>query len=220
VEELANLNRQLEAARRAGKRTRLGITIVILLIILGFGAALYSVYANFDMSKFQAQVRVKMLDPKTGTLGEFLEMGRRLLPVYQEEVQSQLGKEWPNIRAKLQGEAQLFANTIAEKAEAKVKDRLAKIAQRQEARITAEFPQLKDEKTRDIVMANLEKALQGAVLDVFEDRANKAQDQMVAVFDNMVKFLPEGSRESFQARMSKVWEQFLLYDLGGAKQNP
>jgi hypothetical protein len=42
----------------------------------------------------------------------------------------------------------------------------------------------------------------------------------LAVHDKILQFLPPADREGFTQRMSKVWDQFLLYDLGGAKQIP
>ena len=217
VDELAKLTEQLEESRKAAKWTRLGIMFVILFVIVCFVLVNYSMIRNFDKVKFMAEARAKMFDTQRGTLFDLIQVAQRLVPVYQDELQKQFGKEWPNIQAQLKTQADLLMKNVSEKTEAKLKAKLAGMAERCKARVFAEFPELKDEKTRGIVIENLQLALQGAVVDVLQDRIKKGEDRMVSAYTKIIALLPKESQETFHLRWQKVWEQFLLYDMGGAR---
>ena len=57
--------------------------------------------------------------------------------------------------------------------------RLEKIAKGAEERLKVEFKELKNDQTLDTVMGNVQKALESAVLDVFEARAEKAKERLI-----------------------------------------
>lgn len=217
VDELAKLTEQLEESRKAAKWTRLGIMFVILFVIVCFVLVNYSMIRNFDKAKFLAEARARMFDPQRGTLYELIQVGNRLLPVYRDELEKQFGQEWPRIQEQLKVEADKLVKEVGEKTEAKLKAKLAGMAERCKAQVFAEFPELKDEKTRTIVINNLQEALQGAVVDVLQDRIKKGEDRMVAVYSKILTLLPKESQETFHLRWQKVWEQFLIYDMGGAR---
>jgi len=217
VDELAKLTEQLEESRKAAKWTRLGIMFVILFVIVCFVLVNYSMIRNFDKAKFMAEARARMFDTQRGTLFDLIQVANRLIPVYQGEIQKQFGNEWPNIQAQIKTQADLLVKNVGEKTEVKLKAKLAGMAERVRSRVFAEFPELKDEKTREIVMTNLQIALQGAVVDVLNDRIKKGEDRMVAAYMKILALLPKESQETFHLRWQKVWEQFLLVDMGGAR---
>lgn len=220
VDELGSLNRQLQEARITGRRVRFMIGVVILVVFVGYGVVIFNMIRDLTKNKsseLMAQMKTQLLDTKTGVARDFIDMIGRVAPVYQAELQKEFRTEWPNIRKNLEDESKKFLDTIQGQIENRTKERLAKMAKRQEAKVWAAFPELKDAKARDIVMTNLEKALQEAVVDVFEQRIEKAKDRLAEVHDRIMKFVPEENREGFQERMSQVWERVLLQDLGGLK---
>jgi len=218
VDEIAKLTDQLEESRKAAKWTRLGIMFVILFVIVCFVLVNYSMVVNFDKARFLAEARAKMFDTQRGTLFDLIQAMNRLVPVYQDEIQKQFAKEWPNIQTQFRTQADLLVKNVTEKTEASLKAKLAGMAERVKSRVFAEFPELKDEKTREIVMQNLQSAIQGATVDVLKDRIQKGEDRMIAAYEKIVQLLPKESRETFHLRWQKVWEQFLIYDMGGARQ--
>jgi len=218
IDELGKLNQQLETARTVAKRTRLCIGIVILLIFLGFLWVWYSAVKSFDTPVFVAEIRTLMLNPKSGTMKEAIDTVMRVLPVYQGEVQKQFAAEWPNISKQAQDEGLRLIKELPLKAKEKLNAKLEAIAAAQQKVLLKEFPELKDEAGQKLVMDNLEKALQDAVLDVFEKRVEKAQARLQEVHETILKILPADRAKSFSERVTAAWDQFLLDDLKGRKE--
>jgi hypothetical protein len=219
IEGLTKLTQQHEMARIAARRTRMGISIVILLIVLGFAAVLISTAYSFwsakkEREEFLAQLQARMLSTESGTLHEAINMVREVAPVYADEAKKQFSHEWPSIQAKIHAEGDLFLADLTEQGKAKIKARLDKIAKGVEKRLMVEFKELKNDQTLDTVMVNVQKALEGAVLDVFEGRAKKAKERLMAVQEKALDFLPPENRDTFVERMGKAWDRFLLYDVG------
>jgi len=70
-------------------------------------------------------------------------------------------------------------------------------------------------------MDNMHKALENAVLDVFEARTQKAKERLMAVQAKAMDFAPADNGDTFVERVGKAWDQFLLYDAGvGKKAQP
>ena len=228
IDELTKLTQQYEVARIAARRTRMGISIVILLIALGFAAVLISTAYSFWNSKkereeFLGQLQARMLSTESGTLHEAINMVREVAPVYADEAKKQFSQEWPSIRAKIHSEADLFLADLAAQSRERLKARLDKVAKRAEQRLKVEFKELNDKQTLATVMDNVNKALEGAVLDVFEARTEKAKERLMAVQEKAMDFAPadKNSGDTFVERMAKAWDQFLLYDAGiGKKAQP
>lgn len=210
VDALAKLTQDLDDARCSAKRTRFGIVVGILLVFLIFGLSFYKMYKDFDKEDFVTQVQVSLMKPDAQTLDLFQTTVKEVVPVYMTEAQKQFGEVWPEMQKQLKAEGQKFLDNIADKVEEHVKAKVDALALKQQEKLLAEFPALKDEKTRDIVMENLQKALQGAVVDVLDERVTKAEARIWDVYDEMVKFLPKDSQGDFQARIAKAWDQFLM----------
>jgi thioredoxin-like negative regulator of GroEL len=103
---------------------------------------------------------------------------------------------------------------VTAQGKAKIKARLDKITNGAEKRLMVEFKELNNDQTLDTVMDNVQKALEGAVMDVFEGRTEKAKERLMAVQEKALDFLPPESRDTFVERMGKAWDRFLLYDVG------
>jgi hypothetical protein len=219
IDGLTKLTQQYEAARIAGRRTRMGISIVILLIVLGFAAVLISTGYSFwnsekERQEFLGELQAQMLSTQSGTLRETIDMVREVAPVYADEARKQFSEEWPNIQTKIRSESELLVTHLTEQGTAKIKSHLDKIAKGAEQRLKVEFKELANDQTLDTVMDNVQKALEGAVLDVFEGRAETARKRLMVVQAKTLDFLPPESRDTFVERMGKVWDRFLLYDVG------
>jgi len=210
VDALAKLTQELDEARSSAKRTRMGIVVGILLVFVIFGLVFWQMYKSFDQADFVGKVQTRLMTPDAQTMALFEKSVREVLPVYMAEAQKQFGEVWPDLQAKLQEEGQTYLDNISAKVDEHIKTKVDALAAKQQEKLLAEFPALKDEKTSDIIMENLEKALQGAVLEVMQDRVNKAEAKIWEVYDEMLKFVPEESRDTFQGRMSKAVEQMLL----------
>jgi len=210
VDSLAKLTQDLEDARASAKRTRFGVVIGILLVLLIFGLSFFKMYKDFDKKDFVAQVQTKLMEPDRQTIDLFQTSVREVLPVYMAEAQKQFGEVWPDLQKQLQKEGETYLKNIGDKVEEHVKAKVDAMAMKQQEKLLAEFPTLKDEKTRAIIMENLEKALQGAVVDVLEERVTKAEARIWDVYDEMIKFLPPENQGDFQARMAKAWDEFMM----------
>lgn len=223
VDALGRLFDQLEEARTAARRTRIGVIIVILLVFLGYGLVMYNGVKKFvrnELPKFQAEIQARMLKIGASAMDELSSMAGRVAPVYKDEVRTQLQARWPDMKDELTRQGELLMDNLADNCEARIRAKLTEMAMRQKSRVFKAFPVLKDDAARDRVMKNLDTAFQGATLDVLKDRIGKAEKRLREVNDKILKFLPEGDQERFQSRMSKAWDNFWLYDLGGAKEIP
>jgi tetrahydromethanopterin S-methyltransferase subunit G len=223
IDGLTKLTQQYEMARTAGRRTRTGISIVILLIALGFAAVLISTGYSFWNSKkerqeFLAQLQARMLSTESGTSYEALNMVRQVWPVYAEEARKQFSQEWPGIREKLHSEGEHLLADLKEQGQARIKARLEKIAKEAEQRLKVEFKGLDNEQTLATVRDNVEIALESAVMDVLSARTEKAKERLMAVKEKAVHFVAAESGETLVERVGKAWDQFLLYDVGVGKE--
>jgi hypothetical protein len=227
IDSLTKLTREYEMARLAGRRTRMCVSIVIFLIALGFAFVLMSTAYSFwhstkEREEFLGQLQARMLSTESGTLHEAIFMVREVAPVYADEARKQFSQEWPSIRAKLKSEGDLFLAEVTAQAKTRLKARMEKIAKSAEARLKVEFKELKNDQTLGTVMGNVQKALENAALDVFEARAEKAKERILAVQKKALDFVaPPADSETLVERMGKAWDQFLLYDVGiGKKAQP
>jgi flagellar basal body-associated protein FliL len=223
IDQLATLNQQYEQARTAARRTRTGISIVILLIALGFAFVLMSTAYSFwhstkEREEFLGQLQAQMLSTESGTLHEAINMVREVAPVYADEARKQFSQDWPNIQAKLKSEGNLFVSDVTAQAKAAMQARIEKIAKEAETRLKAEFTELKNDKALDTVMDNVQKALQSAVMDVFEARVEKAKERVMAVQEKAIGFAPGANGDTLIERAGKAWDQFLIYDVGVSKK--
>ena len=75
----------------------------------------------------------------------------------------------------------------------------------------------KSDKELDIVIDNLDKAIQGAAVDVMESRINKAHKRLQGVATQVMNFLPKERRDPFVARMDRLFNRLALDELGGSK---
>jgi hypothetical protein len=219
VDGLTGLMSQLDAARTAARRTRVGIVIVILLVFLGFGWVMYKSVKDFidnEMPRLGAEVQGRMMKIAAGAVRDLGGMVRRVAPVYRAAAEKDLRESWPKMREELIAQGQDFLDGIQTNAKATLDQRLTAMAEAQKARILVEFKDL-DEPTQNIVMANVETAFREATLTVFEERVQKAEADIRKVHATILEFLPEEEREPFVMRMSRIWETTLLEDLGGSK---
>ena len=209
VNALGRLYGDLRAAQVTGRRTRIGVMIIIILVILAYGVAIYSAGKRFvenEVPKFMLALQTSALEAVPRMQKQVREMAEEIIPVYMEEVQKQLRENWPAIRERLEAEAQTLAENVREKAEVRLADRFEAMTERQKEYLLSQFKELADDRTRDLVMDNLEVALRDATLSVLEDRIGKAGEKLAEMNDLILGFLPEGKREPFKARMRRLWE--------------
>ena len=219
VDGLANLMQQLENARAGARRTRVGVILVVLLVFVVYIILIVQAGRSFvknDLPELQAEALSRLPKIQKGAGQELAAMAQRVVPVYRDAVQKQLRTEWPNVREELVAQGNTLLEKIQAKAKETVESRLATMAENQKERVLEEFKDL-DDATQSIIMENLEIAFRDATLNVLETRIAKAETQLRETHAKVLAFLPEGERDPFAARMAKIWDQFLLEDLGGNK---
>jgi len=57
IDELASLNRQLESARATGRRVRIVIVLIILLVVGGYTLTVYNAVKKFDQESSRRRLR-------------------------------------------------------------------------------------------------------------------------------------------------------------------
>ena len=216
VDTLGRLFIQLEDVRTASRRTRMGVIIVILLVLLGYGLYIYSAVKSLykrDLPQVQAKLMESVGRLATTAMDQLAVTAKKVAPVYRDELQKQLKNRGPEIKEKFVSEAELLLNNIKEKGLATVEERLTEMANRQQERVKAAFPVLKDDEAIDTVIENLDIALRGAAYDVLKSRVAKGEERLRAINEKILAFLPEENRDQFEARLRKAWDTFLMYEV-------
>ena len=216
VNSLSRLFTQLEDARTANRRTKVGVVLVILLVLLGYGIFIYSQIAALYKEK-QDDIKAQMTQSAGRLLitakGQLLEIAKKVYPTYRDELQKQLQTRAPELKELFIKEAEGLVADIKDNGLAPVEERLTQMAERQQERIQKAFPVLADEEAVGVVIENLASALRGAADDVLAKRVEKGEERLRAINDKILAFLPEGDREGFEVRLRKAWEDFLMYDV-------
>jgi hypothetical protein len=215
LEGLGSLFGQLEDARAAARRTRVGVVLVILLVFLGYGLVIYRTFTGIDKEELMAEVQSSLMNVATHGANELTQVAKELAPVYSEELRTQFSEEWPNISEQIKAEGDELLGNITKHLDSDVRARFNAMAKRQQERVLTEFDMLKDPAQIDLVMENLEHALRDATYDVLNERVGKAETRFRAVNEKILLFLPEERRSGFQSDLSRVWEDLLRYRLRG-----
>ena len=221
VDELAGLFKQWAAARSAAKRTRIGVVIVILLVIAWYAWMLLSTLMQVKDESYQkelleaASASAVMLMNRASP--QVMAAVNRLRPVYAEEIQKQFQEHQTEINEHLMTEVEKLSHNLADKLQITMDAKLKDMSARQKTKMRAAFPQIKTDKDLDIVIENLDKAVNGAAVDVMASRLKKAQERLADVTNKVLQFLPEDRREGFAVRMDRLFDRFALDELGGRK---
>jgi len=221
VDGLSRLLDRWSDARVAARRTRIGVVIVLLLVLLGYGYFIVKSFIRFrdnEVPKFLAEIQSQSVKIAVDKLPDLTRRAQVVAAVYRDELQEQLKSRAPEIREKFIEEANTLAANVADTCQLKIEAKLNTMAERQKEKVVAAFPRLTDDAKRDLVMSNLDAAFQEATLKLLEERVETGEKRMRATYDKILQFLPEGDREAHEERMRKAWEKFLLWDLEGMKK--
>jgi len=221
LEEMSNLFKQWEAARSAAFRARVGVLIVILLIILGYGWALLSTILEARKPDYQAQ----LMQAATKVAMQIVERARpqlqaaieKVAPAYREEIVKQFREHKDEMYQAVLDEAQKLGEELIDKVEAEFKGKIQEMAERQRQAIRNAFPSIKTDEDLDRIIENLQVALQAAAYEVLNPRIQDAQEKLREASEKVISFLPPERAEGFHARMARMWDKLLLEDLGGRK---
>jgi len=216
VDGLSRLLDRLSDARVAARRTRIGVVIVLLLVLGVYGYFIFKGFVRFrdeELDNFVAALHSESAKIFVNKAPDVMRRANVLAVVYRDELQNQLKARAPQIKEKFLQEADTFSGNVADTCQAKIEAKLDAMAQRQRERVMEAFPRLTDDAKREIVMSNLETAFQDATLNLLEKRVAEGEERLLATYDKILLFLPEGDREGHEQRMRDAWDDFLLWDL-------
>jgi len=221
LDEMGNLFKQWEAARSAAFRARIGVLIVILLIILGYGWAMLSTILEARKPDYQAQLMqaasrmgMQIVERARPQLQSAIQ---KIAPAYREELVKQFQEHKDEMYQAVLSEVEQLGNELADRVEAEFRGKLHEMAERQRQAVRNAFPSIKSDEDIDAIIENLQVALQAAAYEVLNPRIQGAQEKLRETSAKVISFLPPERAKDFQARMARMWDRVLLEDLGGRK---
>ena len=182
--------------------------------------------ARAELDKFVEDLKAQWPEVKGELQGELVALQKELmdrLPEARAKVEAEVAafrdqflKEWPDIQAKLQAEADAFVQDVQAKAVDQMQARVQAIVQRQQDKLINQFPELKDDAKRQIIMQNLQTAFQESFKTVMTDRIASGKERIARLYATILNFLPESRREGFQQRITTAWDVLLKKYQGAA----
>ena len=223
LDGLNSLYRQVQAARKATSRSYAAIVVILLVVMLLYGFAILRVFTGYmETAKLRELGRV-MTNTATEMVSRYQSRVQKLvmddlLPKYLEEMQTYFTAKWPE----LEGELRIEARTLYEEASAHLEETatatqkaiLEKAGQSWRDKFKDVIDVTSDEQM-DMVMANIEKALQSAFVEVVDDRVDEATERVDKITKKILKFLPEDRRGEFNKLLITLSKELQLEAKGG-----
>lgn len=214
LDELQNLFKQWEAARSAAFRTRVGVIVVVLLVIIFYGWNLYSTFGQVQDPEYQAELMTKVNEAGVVLMNrageDVLAAASRLRPVYEEAARQEIQENRDAMVEKVKEEVATLGNNLADKLEGQLKGKVYGGSKILEAKVREAFPQLQDDQDVQMVVENLQQALSDAAYDVMAERIQGAEADLQEVAEDIIALLPEDRRAGFRDRLNFLFENFML----------
>jgi hypothetical protein len=167
--------------------------------------------ADFEKAKFVAKIQSEMPRIITNVTQKVTDMSKGLYETYLTEIKKQMTQEWPAMRQKLEGEAQLLLKNLSEQAGKKVTKRIDEAKERVTGKFVQAFPELTDEKKQELVLKNLKDALSSAFVDVMNKRVTMGASRVTMLFDKILQFLPKDKQQEFKTNVEGWWDELAKY---------
>jgi hypothetical protein len=217
LDELSDLFGKWDSARNVASRTRLGVIVVILVVVLLYGLFLYNLLAQVREPVYLERLGVAGMKALEIVMLEArepaLEAGRDLVGEFQTQARKEVREHADEMNARLQEELETLAGNVDGIIRKKLEVRVADVAERQRSLFEDAFPEhLETDEDLDNVIENLTLALQGATVDVMEHRIDEARKDLERVTQKVLNFLPEERRDGFYAKVNEIWDRLAELD--------
>jgi len=221
--KLAALDEQLAALEAAGRRNRNSkwvVTLLILIVLCGYGGLIYGTARNFSRDELVMELtsRSGRVLPHLST--HMTTVLKNVTPTYRAEIEAEAAKAWPIIMNKLPGEWETLQDNIEPKMRARMDVALQSVAKKQEGTLIKYFPELKDDEKREVVSKHLQEAVMIASAHLLHERLEKCADAILKVYDAINRFKPDdirGRDRHMSDRMADVLDDFLANPTGARK---
>ena len=172
-----------------------------------------------ELTAFQKDIAAQWPNVQDQLRGELDTLVKELqaeLPAIRKQIEDQAGmfrdqfqKDWPGMQAKLEEQADLFVKNVQEKANQLMMTRIEGLMKRQQDKVWAAFPDLKDDQKRAVVLQNLQTGFQAAVKNVMSNRMANGKDRIARLYAKILNFLPPDRRAEFPQRITTAWDVLL-----------
>ena len=214
VEAADKAARQITAAKRTGRRLRVVFVIGVLLVLFFFGLAFYSMAANLGRGVMKPSPEIQNIIGgmvRDDVAPEFQRAAESLLPTVRDVLTKKAKELMPKLMQEIRPQFELLVNNARREVEETLKSRLQSLAKKQESKLRDHFPELRDEKKVDAIVANMQFAVGSAASEVLVHRLEKGYDAIESVYRRMIQFLPDDQKElerRLKERWSDVWSSF------------
>ncbi|MBI4606866.1 MAG: hypothetical protein HY721_33290 [Planctomycetes bacterium] len=213
VIELENAIRESARATKRAASVSVVSAVALVAIILAFLAINFSrVRAEMTEEKLTRSLTRELGELSPLLLNELTRLGQDLLPIYGDEVKTQLEKAWPGLEAKLQSELNELGSSATEHLETALRDSEQRVLQAAENAVMECYPETGDPEKRKDIEERLHMVCEqtlGRTLHGFETLFSKDVHRLQ---DTVFRFDLTDSGESvgdLQKKFIRLWLQLL-----------
>lgn len=206
---LKDLAGRIRRARIGGKRIRILVALLLVVVVISVGLRIYGIYADVgsNLDKYQVALMQQMVVLMPAVAGDLNRVAISVAPDFRKALEEDLQENRKDILAKLEKERDLFLEGVKEKTRAEMEKRLKEAVARQEERLAEAFPKLKDVKAREAVVDSLNYALAEATGNLLEPRLEESLALMGEIHEETILFLPdEKARQRVRAATGRLFE--------------
>lgn len=213
VLELESAIRQIGLNSKRTARASVLTAVSILAIVVAFTLVNYSrVSAEMTEEKFARSLTKEMGEIAPLVLNEMNRLGRDLLPVYAEELKSQIESSWPEISARVEQELNEVGSRVFEETHELLYETEERILRTAEDELFACYPGLKDPERRDNLQERLhnicEQTLANSIYN-FEQQFTKDVHRLQATVFQFDVADADQSTADLQKQFVHLWLQLL-----------
>ena len=206
---LKDLAERIRRARIAGKRMRIMVALLLVMVVISVGLRIYGIYADVgsNLDKYQVAFMQQMAVLMPAVAGDLSRVATSVAPDFRKALDKDLQDNRKDILAELEEQRDLFLEGMKGKTPPEVQKRLKEAVARQEERLTAAFPKLQDIKAREAVIDSLNYALAEATGNLLEPRLEESLALMGEIHEETILFLPdEKARQRMRAATGRLFE--------------
>ncbi len=207
---LKDLADRIRRARIAGRRMRIMVGLLLVIVLISAGLRIYGIYrsVNDNLDQYGAAFMQQMAVLMPAVASDLSRVATSVTPDFREALAKDLQENRDDILAQLEREQASFVEGVMEKTSGEVEKQLEKAVARQEEKLVLAFPKLKDTKAREAVIDSLNYALGEATGNLLEPRLDDSLALMGEIHEETILFLPdEKARQRMRAATGRLFEK-------------
>jgi hypothetical protein len=210
----------LKAATARGRSMRLALLVATVLLVGVVVVSFYRLGTRIQDPRYTSAVLELTRKRVNANSDKYRAQFDRLVdnagPPLREAFNEQAKKDLPEFMKKLEKEKDTLAANLEEKFSKKINDHYEKLTAQQEKTLKEVFPGVNDPKTQELMLKNIDQAMQKLVKKYHVDEMRKHIDDIVATWDHFPEAAsPKAGELSLEDQLIQKLLQVLSLKLSG-----